>query len=264
MKKNLRINAICHFLLLEDENIARFLILTIIQCLEYPDAYTCRRCIKICHRILETVAWVEQYTELLGQHMLFAAVKSIITEPKWMVGLEWEMINLVRDIYCRLVLGQSLLFGGQGVAMEHSKNNLGTQFEQAKTVEKPLQGGGILCKPSDYPRNTFASLPGIRPDAVLEMEQALKSKLAAKDQKDILRNFLRDAACILKEKELESGSDRFMRRATESESMLNQNMRHANVVDIPEKLVTHKMLIKQETQENSQDIISPACLFTIT
>lgn len=264
MKKNLRINAICHFLFLEDENIARFLILTIIQCLEYPDAYTCRRCIKICHRILETVAWVDQYTELLGQHMLFAAVKSIITEPKWMVGLEWEMINLVRDIYCRLVLGQTLLFGGQGVAMEHSKNNLGTQFEQAKTVEKPLQGGGILCKPSDYPRNTFASLPGIRPDAVLEMEQALKSKLAAKDQKDILRNFLRNAACILKEKEFGSGSDGFMRRATESESMLNQNMRHDNVVDIPEKLVTHKMLIKQETQENSQDIISPACLFTIT
>merc|ERR1712083_268406 len=106
----------------EDETIARSLVFSIIQCLEYPDAYTCRRSIKICHRTLETVAWVDHYTELLGNHMLSTAVKVIITEPKWMVGLEWEMINLVRDIYCRLVLGQSLLFGGQGAAMEHSQN----------------------------------------------------------------------------------------------------------------------------------------------
>ena len=75
-----------HFLLLENEQIAGYLVLTMIQCLEYPDAYTCRRCTRIVHRVLETAAWVDRYTELLGYRLLSVAVKAIITEPKWMVG----------------------------------------------------------------------------------------------------------------------------------------------------------------------------------
>jgi hypothetical protein len=58
----------------------------LIQCLEYPDAYSCRRCTRIIHRVLETVAWVDRYTDLLGHRLFSVVVKAIITEPKWMVG----------------------------------------------------------------------------------------------------------------------------------------------------------------------------------
>ena len=85
-RKMVRLNKLCHFLLLENEQIAGYLVLTLIQCLEYPDAYTCRRCTRIVHRVLETVAWVDSYTELLGYRLFSVAVKAIITEPKWMVG----------------------------------------------------------------------------------------------------------------------------------------------------------------------------------
>lgn len=81
-RKLLRIDKLCHFLLLENEQIAGYLVLTLIQCLEYPDAYTCRRCTRLVHRVLETVAWVERYTELLGYRLFAVAVKAIITEPK--------------------------------------------------------------------------------------------------------------------------------------------------------------------------------------
>ena len=107
-RKLLRINSLCHFMLLENEGIAGNLTLTLIQCLGYPDAYTCRRTVKLCHRILETVGWSTQYSHLIGQQMFTQVVKNVVTEPKWMVGVEWDMINVVRDIYCRLVLGQIL------------------------------------------------------------------------------------------------------------------------------------------------------------
>jgi hypothetical protein len=85
-RRLLRIDKLCHFLLLENEQIAGYLVLTLIQCLEYPDAYSCRRCTRIIHRVLETVAWVDRYTELLGHRLFAVVVKAIITEPKWMVG----------------------------------------------------------------------------------------------------------------------------------------------------------------------------------
>lgn len=153
------------------------------QCLGYPDAYTCRRCTRIGHRILETVAWSPRYEQLLGNQMFLAAAKNIVTEPKWMVGIEWDMINLLRDIYCRLVLGQTLQPGGQGPGLQQPRNpNNPSQYEQAKAADKPLQGGGVLVDASNLPRQILASLPGVGIDAVNELDKKMTAKRSAKDQ----------------------------------------------------------------------------------
>jgi exportin-5 len=182
-RRLLRISTLCHFLFLEDEALAGSITLCIIQCLEYPDAYACRRCIRICHRILETVAWSTRYTPLLANQMFLIATKNIVTEPKWLVGLEWDMINLLRDIYCRLVLGQILQPGGQGPGLQQPKDpSKPMQFEQSKFADRPLQGGGILVAPSELPRQILASLPGMDARAVEELESNLNRKRSAKDQ----------------------------------------------------------------------------------
>lgn len=265
-RKNLRINAICQFLLLEDERVAGFLSLSVIQCLGYPDAYTCRRCTRICHRILEVVAWSTRYTPLVGNQMFSIAVKNIVTEPKWMVGIEWDMINLIRDIYCRLVLGQTLLPGGQGPGMQQPKDpNDCRAFEQAKTVEKPLQGGGVLVLPSDLPRQILAGLPGITIHSVDKLESNMAEKRSAKDQKDVLRDLLRVAAENLKKAEGSGGAETgILGRAVAEESLLNQNLRGSAVPDIPEKLVTRSMLMKKEAGKDGPDVPSLGSLFKMT
>lgn len=182
-RRLLRISSLCHFLFLEDEALAGSITLSVIQCLEYPDAYTCRRCTRICHRILETVAWSPRYTALLANQMFLIATKNIVTEPKWLVGLEWDMINLLRDIYCRLVLGQILQPGGQGPGLQQPKDPTNPmQFEQSRFADRPLQGGGILVAPSGVPRQILASLPGMDTRAVEELESNLTRKRNAKDQ----------------------------------------------------------------------------------
>ena len=153
-----------------------------IKSLEYPDAYSCRRCTRICHRILETVAWVERYTDLIGSRLLTAAVKNIVTEPKWMIGIEWDMINVIRDIYGRLTLGQYFLPGGQGPGLQQIRDPNNTSlFEQTKVVDKPLLGGGILTKPSDFPRHIFIQI-GVGQTDLLAVESALNEKRSAKEQ----------------------------------------------------------------------------------
>jgi hypothetical protein len=173
-----------------------------------------------------------------------------------MVGIEWDMINVIRDIYCRLVLGQSLQWGGQGAAMQAPLDATGTYFEQTKAVDKPLQGGGILCKPCDLPRQVLLSLPGITPDMVMQLEAKLKDKRSAKDQKDALRDILRIAADNLKENE--NGEDLGMLgRADVSESLLSQKeSSKKNVVqDLPEKLVTQSMIMKKNDKNYHPDAL---------
>eukprot|EP00804_Cyclotella_cryptica_P002600 CCRYP_010429-RC/>CCRYP_010429-RC protein AED:0.08 eAED:0.08 QI:0/0.9/0.90/1/0.7/0.54/11/1348/1458 len=247
-RRLLRIDKMCHFLLLENELIAGHLVVTIVQCLEYPDAYSCRRCTRICHRILETVAWVDRYTDLIGNRLLSAAVKNIVTEPKWMIGIEWDMINIIRDIYGRLTLGQYFLPGGQGAGMQQARDSNSARFEQSRVVDKPLQGGGILVAPSDLPRRIFMQI-GISQEDILTLEKCLEEKRSAKEQKDILRDVLRVAADKLKESEglfNRDDDNGLLGRANLNESLLHRHARQPEITALPEKLVTYSMVRKAE------------------
>lgn len=244
-RKKIRIDAMCQFLLLENERIAYSVVTSIIQCLKYPDAYTCRRCTRICHRILETVSWDVRYTHLLGERMFSMAVEAIVTEPKWMVGIEWDMINLIRDIYCRLVLGQTLLSGGQGPAVQQSRVPLNpAAFEQSKNAGNPLLGGGVLCSPSGLPQQILAGLPGADVDAIASLDAEMTEKRTAKEQKEFIRDLLRVVAEQLKQRE--TGGSGIFERAVKEESLLNQKRQSVAVPDLPEKLVTHSMAMKKE------------------
>jgi Exportin-5 family len=261
-RKLLRINKVCEFFLLENEQISYPFLLTTIRCLNYPDAYTVRRCTKICHRILETVAWSPKFTPLIANHMFTAAVTNIVTEPKWMVGIEWDMINVVRDIYCRLVLGQVLQFGGQGPAQQQPDDISGTgRFEQAKSVREPLKGGGILSTPTTLPRELLARLPDISENAVMTFEENMQKKRSAKDQKDFLRDILRVAA--EKSQQMDNGRvcDSLFGRADGKESLLMKSSNIGGTVsNLPEKLVTQSMVKKREQNVINESMDAPAGL----
>ncbi|KAL7469406.1 hypothetical protein ACHAXS_011013 [Conticribra weissflogii] len=256
-RKLARIDKLCHFLLLENEQIAGALVVTIIECLGYPDAYSCRRCTRIVHRILESVAWVDRYTELIGYRLFSVAVKLIVTEPKWMVGIEWDMINIIRDIYGRLVLGQFFQPGGQGLAVQQSRDqNDSTRFEQSKVVDKPLQGGGILITPTDLPKRVLSEI-GISYDDILTLDKSLTDKRSAKDQKDILRDLLRIAADRMKQADGNRGGENgLLERAGAEESLLHQNLRQPVVTALPEKLVTYSMAQKDAAKSAEVDVVN--------
>ncbi|GAX13879.1 hypothetical protein FisN_5Lh226 [Fistulifera solaris] len=254
-RKLRRIKGLCHFLFLESEAIASSLTLSIIQCLGYPDAYTCRRVTKICHRILEATAWSPHYVQLLGQQMFSQAVKNVVTEPKWMVGIEWDMINVIRDIYCRMVLGQTLQFGGQGPASQQSMSGPST-FEQAKTVDDPLHGGGIQVTPCAHPRQILSCLPGVSHGVITEFEQNMSTKRSAKDQKEFVRELLRMIADSLSDADANSvnwgAAAGMLDRAGKDESLLHLKSRTPTIPDLPEKLVTYSDAQKANQRAASQ------------
>eukprot|EP00977_Amphora_coffeiformis_P028336 scaffold34931_cov175-Amphora_coffeaeformis.AAC.1 len=248
-----RINGLCSFLILENPSIAWNLIWAVVQCLGYPDAYTVRRITKICHRILETAAWSPQYTDILSNHMFKQAIRNVVTEPKWMVGIEWDMINVIRDIYCRLVLGQALLPGGQGPAIQmNSAGESSNRYEQAKTVDRPLQGGGILTVSADSPRRLLADIPGIGVPMVEKLEQDMKTKLSAKDQKDLLRDLLRIASDNVKDIAPGANSGGIFTRANEAESLLHTRKRTPVIPALPEKLVTQSQIERAKQKERQR------------
>ena len=248
-RKLARINALCHYLLVEDTTIAGILLPTIIQCIEYPDAHAARRCVRMCHRIIETVVSYQQYTELISRQLFTTIVKALVTEPKWMVGMEWDMISLVRDIYCRTSLGQYLQSGGLGASMQQPRSPSNpNEFVQNKIVSLPLEGGGILCTPSNIPRQILADLPGIGTTLVLDLDKEMCENLAGKIQKDLLRDLLRLAADNVKQRVGDKSIGGIFSRVEEEESVLNQKLRVSLVPALPEKLETYSHTMRNKVK----------------
>lgn len=162
--------------------------------------------------------------------------------------------TVIRDIYCRLVLGQTLQAGGQGAGQPQTA--LGPDnYEQAKTADRPLQGGGILTVSSPHPRRVVSVLLGWDATALAQWEGELKRKCAAKDQKDRLRDAFREAADRLRERPMGSGDGvtgvSAWDRALEAESLLHHHHRRGAAVipDLPERLVTQSQVNKARAQQ---------------
>ncbi len=227
-----RIDALAHYLLTE-QSVAGPIVQTIFTCLAVPDAHTCRRAVKICHRILENCAHLPMYENILSD-MFKVCINNIVQEQKWMVGCEWDYIALARDFYCRLVLGQALTPGGQGPGQQCQLD--GGIFIQFKTAEVPRDGGGILCRPSDQPRHYLASLPGSSVAKVKDLENMMNNKRSAKDQKGALRDFLLVVANVVKLGENTANlSDGVFARASENESVLNREGKKSDIEAIQDE-----------------------------
>lgn len=231
-----RIDAIGNYLLSE-ERIAWTIIATAIDSMTYANAQNARKIYQICHVIVEYCAHQEKYEELLGK-MFTVAVSQLIAEPKWLSGSEWSLIMLIRDLYCRLVLGQALLPGGQGPAMEcEFKDGLFIQYKNAGVAR---EGGGVLVRPSDIPRNCLCSLPGSSVQAVKDLEGHMKNKRSAKDQRAAIKDFLSVCAKFMSAREGERG-DGVFGRVADQESALT-----------PTKVTPSKKKKKKNRKQNQQ------------
>lgn len=128
----------CHFLLLENEQIAGYLVLTLIQSLEYPVLVESSIvCIGIgdcgLGRRVHRTTWVSFILNSCQGYHYRSQVDGRI------VGTECDMINIIRDIYGRLVLGQYFLPGGQGPGLQQPRDpSNSNRFEQTKVVDKPF------------------------------------------------------------------------------------------------------------------------------
>jgi hypothetical protein len=250
-KRNLaRIDQIARFLLRDNESVAGPIVMTSIALLTYPDAHTCRRAIKICHRILEVCATNAKYENIFAQ-MYETVIKNVLLEPMWISGCEWDLIALARDIYVRMCLGQFLMPGGQGPGCQCQMQHDNT-FQQPKSADDPRAGGGVFGRPStcaativtpsppplltllspgNLPRAFLASLPGKDAAQVQAFETQLNAKRSAKEQKNCFRDFLLSSSKLIKQGGGGAGDGVFARNEKD-QSVLDRSVK-SDIEQIP-------------------------------
>jgi hypothetical protein len=223
--KRARAQALASYLCLGDAAVAYPLAATLVAALLWPDGTTCRKVLGCCHRLVDVAGGEARYEPLLGSHLFHAALHLLLRPPAWLAGLEWDVLNLARDLYCLFGLGISAErltyavasahgaavaagvagggagFGGGGGGANGSSNGIGGDAAAAAVAAgtpTPFQpgaslGGHALAAVAARPRAILLSVGGVTPHAVALLEHTLARVTDSKSQKDAFREVLRGA-----------------------------------------------------------------------
>ncbi|CAI5742575.1 unnamed protein product [Hyaloperonospora brassicae] len=189
----------------------------LIQVICWKDTLSCRKAVALGDKLVNALHADAKYHALLGRGIFSAALQGILTEHVGHVkedGLKWEIINLVRNIYCRLALGL-------------------TPVEECKGIDpcnQPLRPASSLCA---APREILLSLPDVEPAQVDALDALMREKHSTKTQKNAFKELLEmPILAFRRDQALAAGSTSPLAGVpgTSNESV-------KRILDLPEKLV---------------------------
>ncbi|KAI9916654.1 hypothetical protein PsorP6_018017 [Peronosclerospora sorghi] len=96
------------YILLESPGLPFAIGALLTQIICWKDTLSCRKAVVLGDKLVNALHADTKYHALLGRDLFTAALQGILIEHDGAVkedGLKWELINLARNIYCRLTMG---------------------------------------------------------------------------------------------------------------------------------------------------------------
>ncbi|KAL0587372.1 hypothetical protein ABG067_002989 [Albugo candida] len=159
--------------LYESKTLPRLLGQLLTEIMGWKDTQSCRKAVVLADKMVTCLHDRQEYHILLGVDFFKAALKSLFLDIGTVKedGLRWELINLIRNIYCRLVLGLNPVDECKGVDPAH----------------QPAKPANELCL---LPREILVSLPKIQSSDLDFIDAFLRERHSIKTQKNAFKELL--------------------------------------------------------------------------
>ncbi|RLN88867.1 hypothetical protein BBJ28_00007309 [Nothophytophthora sp. Chile5] len=206
------------YILLQSPSLSFAIGAILVQVICWKDTLSCRKAVLLADKLVNVLHADAKYQTLLGRELFTAALQSVLREHVGHVkedGLKWEIINLARNIYCRLTLGLM-------------------PVEECKGIDpcnQPARPASLLCS---APRDTLLSLPDVTMTQVEALDTLLREKHSMKTQKNAFKELLElPLLAIRRSQALASGS------TSPLSGLIGGDVsnRSKQILDLPEKLV---------------------------
>lgn len=200
------------FILLQSTTLPFSIGAVLVQVLSWKDTLSCRKAALLGEKLVNMLHSDPRFNAMLGRDMFSALLEALLHEHVGHVkedGLKWELINLARNIYCRLSLGL--------IPVEECKG--------IDPANQPLRPASSLCM---LPREILLSLPDATPQQVETLDTIMREKHSMKTQKNAFKEFLEVPMLAIRQaKALASGAS----------SPLAVDGSAKQIQNLPEKLV---------------------------
>jgi exportin-5 len=140
--------------------------------LNWKDTLSSRRAANLLDRFVSLSYHQIQFQTLFGKDIFTASLHALLQHFHDVDdGLKWELINLLRNIYCRITLGLLPVDECKGI----------------DPLNQPLKPPREV---SSWPRQIFLQLAGVVPAQIADLEHQLRHHPSLKIQKNLIKEFL--------------------------------------------------------------------------
>jgi exportin-5 len=210
------------YLLVQSATIPFVLGSIVAQAITWKDTMSCKKAAALADKLVNTLHGDVRFHEMIGRELMTAALQALLDERDGLAkedGLKWELINLVRNIYCRLTLGL-------------------TPVEECKGFDpcnQPLPSPSLM---SAVPRAILLSLPELTPEHLESLNVYLRETHSIKSQKNAIKELLEIPMLAIKREEaLASSGSSSPIGATTMSLLISGRRSSKQIEDLPEKLV---------------------------
>ncbi|CEG37302.1 armadillo-like helical domain-containing protein [Plasmopara halstedii] len=210
------------------------IIAVLIQIICWKDTLSCRKAVLLSEKLVNVLYADVRFHEVFGRDLFSAALQGLLHEYVGHVkddGLKWEIINLARNIYCRLTLGL--------IPVEECKG--------IDPCNQPLRPDSSLCA---IPRDILLSLPDVTREQVDHLDSLLREKHSMKTQKNAFKELLEMPILAIREQ-------RASMMSPLTSLLSNKTAMGRKIIDLSEKLIlSDKEAVKHNKwqQEQTSDL----------
>ncbi|DAZ99393.1 TPA: hypothetical protein N0F65_005295 [Lagenidium giganteum] len=182
------------------------------QVISWKDTLSCRKAVMLSEKLVNVLHNDGRYQNFLARDLFSATLQALLQDYPGIVKedyLKWDLINLLRNIYCRITLGL-------------------TPVEECKGIDPCNQPQKPLSVLSSAPREMLLTLPEVTPANLDALDAYLREKQSVKAQKNALKEFLEVPMLAIKHKSASSSA---------ATSPLAGGVASKKIQNIPEKLV---------------------------
>lgn len=210
------------FILLQSSALPFSIGALLVQIIGWKDTLSCRKAALLGEKLVNMLHSDPRFNTLLGRDVFSVSLEALLHEHAGHVkedGLKWELINLARNIYCRLALGL--------VPVEECKG--------IDPCNQPLRPASSLCM---LPREILQSLPDVTLAQVEALDVFLREKHSMKTQKNAFKELLEGPMLAIRQQKallLASGGASSPLALAAAAGVIGESKKQ--IQDLPEKLV---------------------------
>ena len=166
------VDALCRFLVVDCDQLAVPLFLSVLGALCWQDQHAARRAVHVAQKMMEIGIKEPKLYPAFGRDMFGEMVRAALAEQTWVLGMQNELLALACEIYRALVIGESEPpmaagsgsgSGGPGTPVPSPAHSVADGFSPdgsgsgGSRRSRPPRPALLLC---EYPRQVLLSLPG--------------------------------------------------------------------------------------------------------
>jgi len=159
---------------------------SVVALLCLPDATACRYAVQMAQHLLDLCIADVRFVVTVAKEAFTAALSVLLQQEAWTVGIEWDLIEFLLDVFLMLVMGE----GRQPIFVSGGSGAVGTSDCNTSMCAHAVR--------SDWPPRILMSVSAVvTMERIAQLEQQLRSIMQRRKRRGVMKDFITELVAVV-------------------------------------------------------------------